>query len=204
MEKIIPPKIVNISKVNNCFVYLPAKTASSLFSQIFDNYDFETYEVDREMRFINKGFSHSHDYPFFNNHERYQFICTTRNPYARLLSFYGDMPYFNRSDFEKSLELHLFANHLHTEIIEIFNKRKPDIIIKFESLYEDLMKIPFIRNSSYIKSEKFTQLFNSKPHYRGFDYDWKDYYDKDLADLVYYNSLPLFDVFGYEKDSWKK
>ena len=56
----------------------------------------------------------------------------------------------------------------------------------------------------FFQSGKFKELFDTKPHYRGYDIDWRDYYDKDLADLVYYNNITLFDMFEYEKNSWKK
>jgi hypothetical protein len=33
--------------------------------------------------------------------------------------------------------------------------------------------------------------------------NWKEFYNQELADLVYEKFLEQFQLFGYHKDSWK-
>ena len=86
-----------------------------------------------------------------------------------------------------------------------YHERKPDYVIRLEHLYEDWLKLPFVPNHGLNLSgelEKLTKIRLNNSKNDGGDY-WKKYYDQVLADLVYYNHPDLFELFGYDKDSWR-
>ena len=86
-----------------------------------------------------------------------------------------------------------------------FHIRTPDYFVRTESLYEDYLTIPFIKNHDINLSGELERLckekINSSP--AAIENYWKKFYDQDMADLVYYNNVNSFKLFGYNKDSWK-
>ena len=87
-----------------------------------------------------------------------------------------------------------------------FHERVPDYAIRLEHLYEDWIKIPFVANHELNLSGELKNLcqikINNSPNSTKIDY-WKQYYDQSLADSVYYSQPETFDLFGYDRDSWK-
>lgn len=191
---------VNISDKHRVFFWTPNKTASTLATEIFGNFDFYAYDTQKKEKVADKVM-HFHTNCFFDGHENYDFILTCRNPYDRFLSAsgYSKLPY-DKVKFE--LEKFFSERKGHVRMIMNLQIRKPDYIIKTETILEDYLKIPFIKNSELYRSGKLKQLIDSKPN-RTVSEKSREIMDTDLADLIYYNNITFFDLCGYEKDSGK-
>jgi hypothetical protein len=86
-----------------------------------------------------------------------------------------------------------------------FSQRVPDYPVRLENLYEDYSKIPFIVESEYYKSGELKKATTQKVNVSNEDENlWKEFYTQETADMVYYRMPRYFDLFGYDKNSWKK
>ena len=152
-----------------------------------------------------------HDLKIPKDKDGYFFVLNTRNPYIRMVSIYhlfcnnfGLIPNnFNNWIREKLAEEIKYPNQ--TLDYQIFLKKKisktPDLIIKVENLYSDILKIPIFTDNS---DELFDIVNNSiltNDYSSGYDY--REFYDQDLADYVYSHLEEDFVYFNYNKDSWK-
>jgi len=78
------------------------------------------------------------------------------------------------------------------------------MIIKYENLAEDLLKIPFIKNkieeSDEFRSEwdrvVVKNIFTKETAGESYKYT------KEESDLIYERFQTQFEMFGYDKDSW--
>ena len=93
---------------------------------------------------------------------------------------------------------------INNQNISKYHERTPDYFIKLEQLFEDYSKIPFVRETEFYKSGQL-ELECSKPKNKSKPYgvSWKELYTPQTADLVYYNMSLIFDLCGYDKNSWK-
>jgi hypothetical protein len=83
--------------------------------------------------------------------------------------------------------------------------RKPDYIIRVESMLDDYLKIPHVKHTEYYKSgelEKDCLIKKNSSDYTNFD--WRSLYNQNIADMVYYNYAQVFELGGYDRNSWKK
>jgi hypothetical protein len=152
-----------------------------------------------------------HELEIPKNKEDYFFVLNTRNPYIRMISIYhlfcnnfNLIPNdFNNWIREKLVEEIKYPNQ--TLNYQIFLKRKisktPDLIIKVENLYSDILKIPIFTDNS----DELFDIVNKNILTNGYSsgYDYKEYYDQDLADYVYSYLEEDFVYFNYNKNSWK-
>ena len=85
---------------------------------------------------------------------------------------------------------------------------KPDYYIRVEYLAEDLLSIPEFRENKTkeIDSVVTTLLENRRKEVddKNKKENWRDFYTQETADLVYENLKEQFEMFGYDRDSWKK
>lgn len=198
-------KWINLSEINKSFIYTPARTASVLSYRIFQYFNFQTYLVDDDGNIsLEQKYMHHHYFSFFSGHENYSFIMTCRNPYSQIMS---DVGLGLKFDIEKIIEVinkrkkiggHFFMSE------EIISTRLPDFTIKVESIKEDYEKIPFIKNSEFEKSGILNKLIESKQNAATVQYDWKEHMTQYLADTIYDINQKYFEVFEYDKNSWKK
>jgi hypothetical protein len=84
-----------------------------------------------------------------------------------------------------------------------FTQRVPDYFIRQENLYEDYIKIPFVRDSKLNTCGILEELCGRKmnegsPKLK----TYKEYYNQELADIIYLNYKEYFDHLSYDKDSW--
>lgn len=194
--------IVNASESLRCFTWTIPKTASRTAWHVFSNFDFNCYNiVDGDLVLKKEGFRHNHNTHFFNGHDNYDFIMTIRNPYRMILSKISS---YSKEKIIFSLEREIFIeNNWQKQLQEKLKVRTPDYIIRVENIQEDYLNIPFIKESEYFKSGELKKFLDLE-YGKGFMYDWKELMDSTIADLIYYNHLFLFEIFGYNKDSWKK
>ena len=151
-----------------------------------------------------------HELEIPKDKEDYFFVLNTRNPYDRMISIYhlfcidyNLIPNnFNNWIREKLVEEIKYPNQ--TLNYQIFLKNKitktPDLLIRLENLYSDILKLPFFNDDSdalfdivnyNILKNRYLTVKNQK------------YYDQDLADYVYSYLEEDFVYFNYNKDSWK-
>ena len=152
-----------------------------------------------------------HDLEIPKGKEEYFFVLNTRNPYTRMISIYHlfCVHYklipnnFNNWIREKLVEEIKYPNQ--TLNYQIFLKKKisktPDLIIKIENLYSDILKIPIFTDNSdelfdIVNENILTNHYSSKN-------DYEKYYDQNLADYVYSYLEEDFLYFNYNKNSWK-
>lgn len=197
-----------ISKKHNSFLWLPARTGSTTLSWILFHYDFALYTYNEELKDYNleeqylMHFGHETFLP--PTHKEMDFICTMRHPYDRVLSFYK--LYFNDSPelnsyifFEKFLnEICFVENSWIMKSSDIFNIRIPDYVIKLESLYQDLIKIPFIRDSKLNQCGILQEMCQKKLHNSTENLS-KEFLTHEVKDRIYNIFKTHFEIFGYEK-----
>lgn len=206
--------LLNVSEEHKYFLWSPAKTGSTSFTNIFENFSFYKWEFDDDgfLLYKTNKIMHNHYCRFFHGHEDYGLIISARNPYSMIYSIL-------RLDLiDKKTALGKLEKHSGLDKIErhVFHKNKifkdccyccfddkPKHYIRLENLFEDYSKLDFIRNSELYKSGKLYDECKIKYNASGTQTDeWKKFYDKDSADLVYYNHANYFESVGYHKDSW--
>lgn len=140
----------------------------------------------------------------------YDLISNVRNPYSRLLSIY-EIFCIHKKIQPNNFKSWVLGNHdkrlYQIDLYDTFSElnRIPTRFIRTEFLLEDLNELPFIKNE---KSEEFQSILYENilnNHYRSevFTEPWQTYYDEELADAVYNSLKKDFDLFGYDKNSWK-
>lgn len=196
-------RIVNVSEKNKCFVWTPAKTASVTASIIFNLYNFSLYKINEEkLLFLKDGFFHHHQCEFFPSQSEYDFILTVRNPYSTLVSRCYPNNGTDLKIVQKTIENTIFSK-IFFSFQQKLKQRKPTYIVRVENILDDYNKIPFIYNSNYRHDGVLIKLLEKKTNASEKGINWKKFYSKDLADLVYYNLVEYFDMFEYDKNSWK-
>jgi hypothetical protein len=205
-------RTINISQKYKFFCWTPARTGSTHFTNILQKLGFESAHFNDETKKLSNfklGVHHNHTCIFFENHWDYKFITSMRNPYSLIVSRLGIINSDSIEDNNKILKK--WTENMSQNPLDFnggctcYHERKPDYTIRLEHLYEDWLKLPFVPNHGLNLSgelEKLTKVRLNNSANDGGDY-WKKYYDQVLADLVYYNHPDLFELFGYDKDSWK-
>lgn len=146
-------------------------------------------------------------------------VLCCRNPYSRAVSFWQlrhntELYYENRVNFETFLknENEYFNQNLVNPIEPITiltqNPDTPKYIIRFENMYGDLMKIPFIIQDYDKVSDILDRIrFNPRRYKEQYVDDitepYHTFYTQELADIVWENKQYEFEYWGYSRDSWK-
>jgi hypothetical protein len=83
--------------------------------------------------------------------------------------------------------------------------KKPDVFVKIESLNEDLKKLWFIKENMDLLVSDFDSQINENQYVNEYreHIPWQNFYNQELADFVYQKTQKQFEMFNYEKDSWK-
>jgi hypothetical protein len=146
----------------------------------------------------------------------YDILLNVRNPYSRMKSYYYSLFLKNDCMGSKNCDLNFeqffdeyckdhggLLHHFRYE--QIFEKRQPKLVIRYEHLGDDLMKIPFIQKK-HQDSEEFrsewdrvvgNNIFNKETHNDSYKYTEIE------AEKVYRAFETQFNLFGYSEDSWK-
>ena len=80
----------------------------------------------------------------------------------------------------------------------------PKYFLRTENLYKDYLKIPFVSESKLNHSGLLYELCNMKINKSINSVPTTDFYTMDMIDYLYDNYRNLFDIDGYEKDSYKQ
>lgn len=205
-------RTINISQKYKFFSWTPQRTGSTHFTNILHKLGFQSADVDLKTKKLSNfraGAQHNHTCVLFEGHLNYKFMVSVRNPYSMIISQSGIVS-ANDSDNIQELLIARVENIMQNPLnfdggCSCFHERKPDYIIRLEHLYEDWLKIPFVPNHGLNLSgdlEKLSKIRLNNSANDGGDY-WKKYYTQTLADLVYYNHPDWFELFRYNKNSWK-
>ena len=193
---------INISEKHNCFLWLPVKTASSHAAHVLTHFEFSHVICDyyrRRIQLKTDSLQHHHGLSLFDGHENYKLITTVRNPYSRMVSIYEWMSVSREI---RSFEVFM-DDYKKRPVQPIFDKRIPDYTLRQENLFDDYLKIPFVRDSKLNESGVLKELCDKKINKGRERKPVKDYYNQDTANIVYTNYKEYFDLFGYDIDSWK-
>jgi hypothetical protein len=152
-----------------------------------------------------------HGFQIPKGKEEYFFVLNTRNPYIRMISIYHLFCVHSNStpnDFNSWIRQKLYEEKKfpgktldYEYLIKKRITKTPDLLIRVESLYSDILKLPFFMDNS----DELFDIVNDNILNNGYSsgYDYKEYYDQDLSDYVYSYLEEDFVYFNYNKDSWK-
>jgi hypothetical protein len=194
-------------------VFLPGKTGTMHATFMLNHFNFKTntYGKDNRELILEEDYViHHHCEVIPKGYEHYNVIYTVRNPYTRLVSMYHHDERITRDKettpktFKQYFSNKVNNGRFHMNIGFNFIKI-PRYLLRMEHLYEDYIKIPFIRDSKLNKSGVLYDLCNKKIHTKNQETKpLREYYTQDMADHVYETLKPYFDLTGYDKDSWKR
>jgi len=206
-------RTINISQKHKFFSWTNQRTGSTHFTYMLEKFGFGSVDLDLDtMKLSNlkEEVRHNHNCYLFENHLDYKFIVSVRNPYSMMISQSGVMSEKSFSEKKKFAKIRI-ENLIQNPITDggccnCFHQRKPDYFIRLENLYEDWIKVPFVKSHELRfpgELKKQTEIvMNNQPGTEG-DY-WKQFYDKSLADSVYYSQPDTFELFGYNRNSWRE
>jgi len=205
---------VNISHKHKIILWLWSKCGSTHMARIMRNFDFKFYKIDGDNIVLTENqVIQIHFCNLFSGHQDYKILAAVRNPYSRFFSEFtftrkSEDYIFNDTNKEKFKEFIyevIVYNNFFTKGCVDFLERVPDYPVRLENLYEDYSKIPFIVESEYFKSGELKRMITRKVNVSNEDETlWKKFYTQETADIVYYRMSRYFDLFGYDKNSWKK
>ena len=197
-----------ISEKHKAFVWLPPKCATNFISWVLAYFEFSSIQIDTETNKIHTirlnqygHFGHSTFLP--PNHEELSFICAVRNPYHRVLSMFQSQfdGQLTVENFEKFIDERLTYNSRGPifKFSEMLHDRSPDYLIRTENLYEDILKIPFIRDSD-LNSSGILKNFCDKKINQSYDQlNPEEYLTPRIKEIIQNLCSDHFDLFGYER-----
>lgn len=202
---------------------LPERTATRTIGQLLNFWDVEIYEGNQfkkcpPMKNLTGEFSQGlrHEWIGTDLYSDYDVYLNVRNPYTRMKSYYyslflkNDCPASNDCDLSFGQFLDKYCkteggmlNHFRFE--QIYETRQPKQVIKYETLKEDLIKIPFI-SQKLSESTEFKEEWDRVIENNIFDKETKGSsysYSENDAEKIFTLFRRQFEIFGYEEDSWR-
>jgi hypothetical protein len=185
--------------------WLPPRTASRMVKKIL-----------HRLEFIEKDGHHG-----FSIKNRYWDLnVLIRNPYSRAVSYWllnNERNYnsnrfttfsesvYKLNDYLRDLHVGDFKNPSTTLISEKIQNYN---LIRYESLFDDLMKISYIKENQLELREELSilDLGNApwrKDRPKELVKPYFEFYTQELADIVYTKKQSEFELGGYQRDSWK-
>jgi hypothetical protein len=175
-----------------------------------------THVLLNAMGFVGLG---AHFFNFPESKKDYFLISNIRNPYTRVVSLFS-LYSIHKNDFnlnfEKWCEYALTDKKFDGDYQLRYEKKilslnkKFDKFIRVEKLDEDLKSLGFINfEEPKIQDIWKNNIMNNRYTYEFKNIEnttrthWSDFYTEKLADFVYENLKEQFDLFGYERNSWK-
>ena len=213
---------MNVSHKLKLIWWAPPRNATRALSEILCHYDFYNYEIN-ETADIRSTY-HSHNCKIPTGLEHYDVLLQVRNPYSRIVSCWH-LDCFTTVLGEELIITETFESYIKSKSKSFINHYENSLNIKFpkyficyESLKKDIIKLPFIDlndyninvaferhivNNGYMTEGPNNELGNLKRSKHSAYADWQSYYTQELADLVYKEYTDQFNLFNYDKNSWK-
>lgn len=204
--------LINIDTKDDYLVWLFPRTGSKLFFTIFKDTDFQCFSYnENNLELIKNNLIHHHCFTMFPNINRYKLILTVRNPYSLLAALYymtSKVPKLEnlKEVFGEFLEITLYTNPNIKELLYNLNHVEVNSFLRIENLLNDYNSLPIIGKSPIYKQKNLESLINSKVNKSDSplaNLNFRDFYNQKNADMVYYLFSNYFNMFGYDKNSWK-
>ena len=202
----------NISFSEKLILWTPPKTASTFLIFIFQHFDFYTVKSDPTFNFINEknqNLKHIHDCEIPASNQ-YKVICSIRNPYDMILSgYYYHLDTENKKSEDYPFQEYYFSqknkwdHYMWNECLQKCEKKLPDYFIRKESIYEDLIRIDYVRNHLLNTSGMLVDLCKKKMNVGKSRPLNEKNMTFEIAELIHSQYKLFFDYGGYEFDSWK-
>lgn len=193
------------SRTYDYYLILPMKTGTVNASWIFTYFDFYTYtrnfDSDGNFKEIsNPAMSAVHSYYIPPENPNPKIIVTARNPYDKVLSKF----LFNWTRNEPPTYQDFLNNILnsiqHNNPMLIYPPELiPTYSIRLENMYEDYMKIPFVKDSNLNKSGILLEMCNKKINEARIKVNKDDFLTQEAKDLIYIFLKNQFELFDYQK-----
>lgn len=180
---------------------------------MFTHFDFTTKCFDKEtFELVNSKpptkIVHHHNCFITEQLMDYDVICTTRNPYARILSAFFYVNNMRQEELTVQNFRKFFAKEMDKPTMlheSYFGYPKiPKYFLRMENLYEDYLKLPFVFESNIFQWGLLQDLCNLKINKGKKSIPTSEFFTIDMIDYFYDNFRNLFDINGYEKDSYKQ
>lgn len=196
-----------ISEDYNSFLWLPARTASTTVSWIFTHFNFYTGRFENNEFIKEENLIHHFGHILLlppNNHNMI-FISSTRHPYDRALSFYKAFGVQRTENISSKEGFEWYFKNfimkegsLFLQGLKLTEDRLPDYFIRAEFMYEDLLKIPFVRNSKLnqcgiLEDMCQRRLNNSEPR------ELETYLTPEIKETIYKTFKKQFELLGYSQ-----
>jgi len=158
-----------------------------------------------------------HDIGVPEGKEKYNVVCTIRNPYRRYLSFKNMVAEWKKGNHPqfKDKDLNLFTTQewwevlkvwfsSYNQILEVDKKYKVDYFVDTDNLQEDLLQISLFQNKLQdpLFSAEWDQRINTNHFHSPPRTGFIPSINKEEADLIYTECKSIFDRFSYDKNSW--
>lgn len=165
---------------------------------------------------VENTISNHHDQNVPPGYEDYKVVYMIRNPYTRFISGWLDVKVEGRQSFEEYLEQRVNLNEDYDWFFwkewPILNK-SGTYAVRMENALEDWLKIPEVVECMGV--EKMKKVAETKIPFRPYSENEYDEYDEngyqvtskwlnqESADMIYESCRFVFDIGGYDRDSWK-
>ena len=173
----------------------PERTGSRKVAEILSFFGFTN--EGRPIHSAN-NYAYTHQVIFDEEVENYKLICNARNPYSKTLAVFRNLLRANyknatKDEFKNFLVQELKNGQAMGMVKNPILSKKIDYVIRLEHMSEDLRKIPFVLEK--FSSKQLDMLcYHPKPIF-----DWEQFYDQEMKDIVYEYTSHLFEMWGYEK-----
>jgi hypothetical protein len=214
---------MNVNHEHKIIWWAPERCGTKALAHVFSKLGFEFYN---RLSAYEKGVTseyQSHEVEIPKELLDYKVIFSTRNPYDRILSLFtnftnvGKKIHYmkdNQSNFINRYEIfldELFTNDgnrinkpiLNNYVLKYsFKDKVPDMIIRVESMIEDLSKIEFVKDSNLWKSGYIHDYLSNNEYKIRRPYVYNKVYTRTSAKIVYEHQTKHFILGGYDPFSF--
>ena len=161
----------------------------------------------------------THDFNLPSERKEYTLISNIRNPYSRMVSLFFlyshhknnfKLDFKNWCEFVLNNEEFNFGYQLRYDLKIKSVGRSFDKFVRVENYIEDLKSLSFINLSNPEIQEVWDNFIIQNSYTHEFKFietdsrkSWFDFYNQKLADLVFSNLEEQFNLFEYDRNSWK-
>jgi hypothetical protein len=208
---------MNVNHEHKIIWWAPERCGTKALANIFSKLGFEFYQKNTKSTY------QSHEIEIPEEFSDYKIIFSTRNPYDRVISLFTNFTNVGKNTlYTKDSQSHfiqkyeiflkeLFANAdrkmnkpiLNNYILKYsFENKVPDMIVRMESMIEDLSKIEFVKNSDLWKSGYIHDYLIDNEYIIRRPYKFNKVYTQLGAKLVYEHHIKHFILCGYNPFSF--
>jgi len=149
--------------------------------------------------------------------EDYMLIVNIRNPYSRMVSLYylylHNSKQFNQS-FDRWVKSNLSFSDYNKSFFILDSLKKlsklPDLYVRMENFKNDINSLWFVKENFDLLEQTINDNIEKNRYLTEFEEygftkknSWKEYYNEEIAEIVFLKLKGEFDFFNYDKNSWK-